>query len=66
MAGTIEGGKLAAATNKAKYGKNFYSNIGRIGGSKEGPKGFAVMDRDKHIAASVKGGTISRRKPRKS
>lgn len=61
MPGTKAGGKAAAATNKAKYGKHFYREIGKIGGSREGPKGFAIMDRDKHIAASVKGGTISRR-----
>lgn len=33
MSGTLEGGRKAAATNKAKYGKEFYSNIGRKGGS---------------------------------
>lgn len=39
MAGTKEGGKKAAATNKAKYGENFYAEMGRIGGkiSKRGP-----------------------------
>ena len=32
MPGTIEGGRKAAATNKKKYGKEFYANIGRKGG----------------------------------
>ena len=32
MAGTRAGGLKAAATNKAKYGKKFYSRIGRKGG----------------------------------
>lgn len=65
MAGTVQGGRAAAATNKSKYGEDFYGRIGSKGGKKEVPKGFATMDRSKHIAASVKGGTISRRKPRK-
>ena len=34
MAGTRAGGLKAAATNKAKYGKNFYSRIGKKGGQK--------------------------------
>ena len=36
MAGTKAGGKAAAATNKAKYGKDFYANIGAKGGAKGG------------------------------
>ena len=32
MSGTLEGGRKAAATNKAKYGKEFYADIGRKGG----------------------------------
>ena len=32
MAGTIEGGKKAAATNIAKYGKDFYKKMGQKGG----------------------------------
>ena len=32
MPGTRAGGLKAAATNKIKYGDNFYRNIGRIGG----------------------------------
>lgn len=61
MAGTKAGGLAAAKTNKAKYGDDFYSKIGAKGGSWEGVKGFALMDRKKHIKASKKGGQISRR-----
>ena len=32
MAGSIEGGKLAAETNKAKYGSDYYAKIGAKGG----------------------------------
>ncbi len=32
MAGTKAGGLKAAATNREKYGKEFYSQIGRKGG----------------------------------
>ena len=32
MAGTKAGGMKAAATNKAKYGKEFYARIGKKGG----------------------------------
>lgn len=33
MAGTKEGGRKAALTNKTKYGPDFYKNIGRKGGT---------------------------------
>lgn len=39
MSGTAAGGAKAAATNKAKYGKDFYKRIGRIGGSVCGTRG---------------------------
>lgn len=65
MAGSIEGGKEAAATNKAKYGENFYSKIGKIGGAKSRGGGFAYMkangQTDKIKEAGAKGGTKSRR-----
>lgn len=68
MAGTIDGGSKAAATNKAKYGDDFYSKIGAIGGSKKQtrPKGFAYSQANGlnwHIEAGRKGGLISKRKP---
>lgn len=41
MAGTKEGGKKAAQTNKEKYGDNFYAKIGRKGGHNGHEGGFA-------------------------
>ena len=40
MAGTRAGGLKAAATNKAKYGKGFYSRIGKKGGQNGRTGGF--------------------------
>lgn len=60
MAGTIEGGKQAAKTNKAKHGKDFYQRIGAIGGKKTGMKGFA-LNRELAREAGRKGGYVSRR-----
>lgn len=40
MAGTVAGGKLAAATNKEKYGEDFYSKIGSKGGRNGRTGGF--------------------------
>lgn len=34
MAGTKEGGKAAASTNKTKYGSDFYAKIGAMGGKR--------------------------------
>lgn len=41
MAGTKSGGRRAAATNKEKYGKDFYAEIGRKGGRNGHKGGFA-------------------------
>jgi hypothetical protein len=64
MPGTKIGGIKAAATNKAKYGEDFYVRNGAKGGSApyKSPRGFAA---NKEIARSAGrlGGTISRRKP---
>ena len=60
MAGTKEGGKKAAATNKAKYGKAFYAEIGRKGGKNGHTGGFAANPALAKIAGR-KGGQISRR-----
>jgi len=59
MPGTKAGGQKAAATNKEKYGNDFYIKIGGIGGKKSRGGGF----RDSEIAraAGRKGGRISRR-----
>lgn len=61
MSGTRKGGKAAARTNMKKYGPDFYSEIGRIGGSTKTskPKGFAAMPREKVIAAGRKGGKVT-------
>jgi general stress protein YciG len=69
MSGTLEGGRQAAATNKAKYGADFYKNIGIIGADTykqrlaEGiakPRGFA-LDRERAAKAGALGGTRSKR-----
>jgi general stress protein YciG len=65
MAGTTEGGRKAAITNRARYGKRFYQLIGRIGGSATFAecgtiKGFA---RNPELAkiAGAKGGKVGKR-----
>ena len=60
MAGTKAGGQAAAATNKSKYGADFYARIGAIGGKKGHTGGFAA-NRDLARIAGAKGGRISRR-----
>lgn len=74
MAGTKEGGLKAAATNKAKYGDNFYSNIGKMGGSNGSPdRGFGsekvgkdgLTGRERARLAGEKGGKKSKRGPSK-
>lgn len=65
MPGTTQGGKDAAATNKRRYGNDFYSKIGAVGGAKSRGGGFAYMkangQTDKIKSAGSKGGTKSRR-----
>lgn len=73
MAGTLAGGRKAAATNKTKYGEGFYSRIGKMGGKaghtggfnsdKVGKDGLTGFERAK--IAGAKGGSISRRGPAK-
>lgn len=65
MAGTIEGGKKAKATNKRKYGEDFYARIGQKGGSvqRRESRPFFV-DRELAESAGRKGGQISRRRPK--
>jgi general stress protein YciG len=64
MAGTANGGKKAAATNKAKYGKDFYARIGAMGG-KLGRTGGFYANRDLAREAGRRGGRLSRRGPAK-
>ena len=40
MAWTKDGSKAAAKTNKAKFGEDFYRNIGSMGGKKGTTGGF--------------------------
>jgi uncharacterized protein len=61
MSGTREGGALTAKTNKEKWGKDFYKEIGKLGGQRKVKKGFACMDSEKVAAAGRLGGTRSRR-----
>jgi general stress protein YciG len=60
MAGTKAGGIAAAATNKRKYGDDFYGKIGAKGG-KVGRTGGFFANRELARAAGAKGGRISRR-----
>ena len=55
MAGTKDGGLLAAKTNKERYGKQFYVKIGAVGGKKSRGGGFAANPELARIAGR-KGG----------
>jgi hypothetical protein len=60
MAGTRKGGKAAAATNKSKYGSDFYAKIGAMGGKKGRTGGF-YANRELARIAGARGGRVSRR-----
>lgn len=60
MAGTKEGGKKAAQTNMQRHGKNFYREIGSMGGKNGHTGGFASNPELAKIAGA-KGGRMSRR-----
>ncbi len=60
MSGTKTGGLKAAATNKARHGKDFYARIGAQGGQKGTTGGF-YANRELAREAGRKGGMISRR-----
>lgn len=60
MAGTKAGGKAAAATNKMKYGGDFYAKIGAQGG-KRGHTGGFYANHELARQAGARGGRISRR-----
>lgn len=63
MAGTKAGGQAAAATNKRKYGEDFYSKIGVQGGKVGTTGGFGAGEEGRKRAreAGRKGGKASRR-----
>lgn len=72
MAGTIEGGRKAAAKNKMLYGEDFYKRLGHLGGKAQHNGGFAndtVVGRDgltgrqRAVVVGRKGGKASRRRP---
>lgn len=69
MTGSISGGKKAAKKNKELYGNDFYTRIGRKGGSNSKNGGFAsskigkdgLTGSERARIAGMKGGKISRR-----
>lgn len=61
MAGTRRGGQKAAATNKMRYGANFYETIGARGGRISRGGGFA-KNPDLAREAGRRGGMASRRR----
>lgn len=60
MAGTVAGGKKTAATNKMRYGMDFYRLIGHKGGKVSRGGGFAA-NRELATEAGRRGGQASRR-----
>lgn len=60
MSGTKSGGLKAAATNKERYGDNYYSEIGAKGGRNGHTGGFA-SNRELARLAGAKGGRMSKR-----
>lgn len=64
MSGTKIGGVKAAATNKKKWGKDFYKRIGALGGQKSKGGGFAANP-ELASEAGRKGGLKSRKNKKK-
>ncbi len=62
MAGTRAGGKRAAATNKQRYGANFYESIGKKGGEISRGGGFATDPELARRAGRIGGMRSSRKK----
>jgi len=60
MAGNRAGGIKSAEANKKRYGKDFYRNIGRIGGRNGHTGGFAANPELARRAGAI-GGKISKR-----
>lgn len=64
MGGTVEGGKLAAITNKQRYGEDFYKIQGSKGGKLSKTGGFAQGEagRERARIYGAVGGRKSKRK----
>ena len=60
MSGTKSGGLQTVKTNIKRYGKDYYSRIGRKGGMNGHTGGF-FADRELARRAGAKGGAISKR-----
>ena len=60
MAGTKAGSIKAQQTILEKYGREFILERGRQGGLAKVKKGFALMDKEKHKYASIKGGIVKK------
>jgi hypothetical protein len=73
MAGSKQGGALAAKTNKQKYGADFYARIGAMGGKLGKTGGFAsdmrgedgLTGKERARLAGAIGGRRSKRRPAK-
>lgn len=67
MSGTLAGGKKCAKTNIERYGKDYYSKLGRKGGKAlhTKPRGFAANPA-LAVTAGAKGGHLSKRGPAKN
>lgn len=69
MVGTVAGGVKAAATNKLRYGEDFYAKLGSKGGQNSTNGGFAsekvgrdgLTGRQRARIAGAKAGRISKR-----
>lgn len=60
MAGTLEGGRKAAKTNKERYGNDHFKRIGAIGGRNGTTGGFATNRELARVAGAI-GGAKSKR-----
>lgn len=63
MSGNKDGGKKAAATNRALYGPDFYARIGSKGGKKSRGGGFTGDPERARILGAI-GGKKSRKRKR--
>ena len=66
MVGTLSGGKKAAKANIERHGEDYYSRLGKMGGSAphSKPRGFAANPELARKAGQL-GGQVSKRGPAK-